>query len=635
MKKRFLALTMGCILAASMAVTGCGKKSSTNTGGNTGEAAAGSDYTELYASEVSTMNYLVTSTVEEQKIGANCIDTLIEYDSKGQIKEGLATEWSYDEASMTWTFKLRDAKWVDTTGAEVTDVTAQDFVDAMKYMLTPEYESANVQNLFGIIKNAREYYNGLVYNGGADDAGVVWNPIDFSEVGVKAVDEHTLTYTLDKEVPYFLSSLAYVTYMPAYGPQLEELGKEFGTAADKMYYNGAYYVSQFEPQVTQVLTKNPLNYDAEHVYIENINRIYNSEAQTIGPEMIKRGEVDRAIINADLLDDWMNNPETASMVSKTRPETNTSYFYSFNFNPQFEAEYEPENWKKAVNNENFRKALGAALNKTKEIAVLEPENPEDYEISTITPPNFTFTEDGTDYTTVGELANVTPMYDEAKAVEYKEAAMTELQAQGATFPVKVLMVYNPSIPNWDKECQVVEQQVEGVLGTDFIDIILQAGPTDNFLTEVRRAGKFALMKCNWGADYADPETWVDPFYQPLEENGYGKGYQYGSLATAIEENTESGAVVKEYFELVEAAKAITSDINVRYEAFAKAEAALINHALVIPYSIEVGDYQATRLNVFEAQEAPFGVSRKRFKGMKVQDHYISMEEYKQNEANAK
>ena len=114
---------------------------------------------------------------------------------------------------------------MDNTGAPVADVTAQDYVDAIKYQLTPEYESGIVQNLFGVIANAKEYYNGLVYNGGADDDGVVWNAIDFSEVGVKAVDDHTLTYTLETEVPYFLSSLAYIVYMPAMGLSWRNLAR--------------------------------------------------------------------------------------------------------------------------------------------------------------------------------------------------------------------------------------------------------------------------------------------------------------------------------------------------------------------------------------------------------------------------
>lgn len=650
-KKKLMALFLCLSMALSTALTGCGgSDSNQNTAGqtngevqsDTGSQTDGGDqanaaentgsavYTRLYSSESSTLNYLVTSTIEEQRVGANCIDTLVEYDSDGQLKEGLATEWNYDEGQMTWTFTLREAKWVDNTGAEVADVTAQDFVDALKYELTPEYESANAQNLFGIIAGAQEYYNGQVYNGGADEDGVTWPAIDFSEVGVKAVDEHTLTYTLAKEVPYFISSLAYVVYMPAYGPLLEELGKEYGTAADKMYYNGAFYLAEFSPQERQVYKKNPSNYDAANVFIDEIQRIYNAEADTLGPEMVKRGEVDWAEISADLLDDWLGNEDTKNLVSRERPSTSYSYFYCFNFDPQFDAEYEPDNWRIAVNNENFRKALFAGLDKTKEVAVLEPNAPQDYVLSTITPFDFAYNADGADYTTVGAMASMGDTFDETKALEYKEAAMAELSAAGVTFPVKVLMPYNPSVVNWDKECQVVEQQMEALLGTDFIDIIIEAGPTDNFLTEIRRSGQYAFMKCGWGADYADPETWTDPFYQSKGEAGYDPGYKYAFIANAITEGTDTAPVIQEYFDKVEAAKAITIDTNARFEAFAEAEAVLIDHALVIPFSITVSPYIATKLNEFDAQYAPFGVSRLRFKGQKVLDHYVSMEEYEAN-----
>lgn len=641
-KKKLMALLLCAAMAVSTALTGCGSTASTGTsaGGDTGAAGEGQAlaeesgepavYKELYSSESSTLNYLVTSTIEEQKTGANCIDTLVEYDAAGQLKEGLATEWNYDEESLTWTFKLRDAKWVDSAGTEVADVTAQDFVDALKYELTPEYESANVQNLFGIIANAEEYYNGQVYNGGADEDGNTWEAIDFSEVGVKAVDEHTLTYTLAKEVPYFISSLVYVVYMPAYGPQLEELGKEFGTAADKMYYNGAYYLAEYAPQEKYVYKKNPSNYDAASVYIDEIDRIYNAESATIGPEMVKRGEIDYATIGADLLDDWLGTEETKDLVSRERFSTSYSYFYCFNFDPQFDAEYEPENWKLAVNNENFRKALYAGLDRVKEVAVLEPSAPEDFILSAVTPFAFAYNADGTDYTEIGAMAALGDTFDEAKAVEYKEAAMEELTAAGVTFPVKVLMPYNPSVVNWDKECQVVEQQMESLLGSDFIDIIIEAGPTDNFLTEVRRSGKYAFMKCGWGADYADPETWTDPFYQSKGESGYDPGYKYAFLANAITDGTDTAAAVQEYFDKVDAAKEITTDTNARYEAFAEAEAVLMDHALVIPFSITVSPYISTKLNVFEAQYAPFGVSKLRFKGQHLLDHYVSMEEYEAN-----
>ncbi|WP_312431993.1 peptide ABC transporter substrate-binding protein [Lacrimispora sp.] len=637
-KRRLMAAVLCAVLAASTALSGCGGKKNTvdgsqAAGNESGEAAM---YTRLYGSEVTTLNYLVSASTEDQRPAANCVDTLIEYDNKGQIKPGLSTEWSYDEASLTWTFKLRDAKWVDNTGAEVADVTAQDFVDAMKYELTPEYESANVQNLFGVIANAEKYYNGLAYKGGADKDGKVWDPIDFSEVGVKAVDDQTLTYTLEKEVPYFLSSLAYVVYMPAYGPQLTELGKDFATGADKMYYNGAFYLEEFSPQEKQVYKKNPLNYDANIVYLDEIQRIYNAEYNTIGPEMVKRGEVDYAEISSDILDDWLKGEDTKNLISRERPKTSYSYFYCFNFNPQFDAQYEPDNWKKAVNNENFRKALFSGLNKTKEVSVLEPGTPDDFVINSITPPNFTFNADGADYTTVGDMKSLNQTYDETKAKEYRDLAKEELTAEGVTFPIKVLMPYNPSEINWDKECQVVEQQMESLLGMDFIDIIVEAGPADGFLTEVRRNGKFALMKCNWGADYADPETWTDPFYQSKGEEGYDLGYKYGNIAKAIEEGTPSADAAVEYFSLVEAAKDLKVDINDRYVAFAKAEASLINHAFVLPLSISVSRYVADKLDVFEGQYAPFGVSNLRYKGQHLLDNYVSMDEFKANrEANEK
>lgn len=644
MKKKRLAAGILCaVLATATVLSGCGgKKASESSAGSAegGSKTEGSGelavYKRLYGAEATTLNYLTSSTENDYKIGANLIDTLVEYDNKGQIKPGLATEWSYDDATLTWTFKLRDAKWVDNTGKEVGAVTAQDFVDAMKYELTPEYESSNVQNLFGIIANAENYYNGLVYNGGADKDGKVWQPVEFSTVGVKAVDEHTLTYTLEKEVPYFLSSLAYVVYMPAYGPQLEELGKDFGTGADKMYYNGAYYLEEFSPQEKHVMKKNPLNYDAALVYIDEIQEIYNAEYNTIGPEMVKRGEVDYAELSSDILDDWKNSEDTKNLISRERPRTSYSYFYCFNFNPQFDAQYEPDNWKKAVNNENFRKALSSALNKSKEVAVLESSTPDDFVINSITPPNFTFNVQGEDYTKVGDMANLTQTFDETKAKEYRDLAKKELEASGVTFPVKVLMPYNPSEVNWDKECQVVEQQMESLLGSDFIDIIVEAGPADGFLTEVRRSGKFAFMKCNWGADYADPETWTDPFYQKKGENGYDLGYKYGNIAKAIEDGTPSSEAALEYFTLVDQAKDMKTDINARYEAFAKAEASLVGHAFVIPYSISVSKYVASKLDVFEGQYAPFGVSNLRYKGQHLKDHFISMDEFKANqEANAK
>ncbi len=611
MKKKLIALAAGLILITSV-FTGCGKK---------GGSSEDSVYRKLYASEVTTMNYLVTGSQVEYTIGANVIDTLVEYDNLGQIEPSLAETWEMSPDGLTYTFKLRQGqKWYDYQGNEMGEVTANDFVSAAKYILTPVYESSTVQNYFGIIKNAEEYYNSQVTDD-PETEEIEGNDldIDFSQVGVKALDEYTLEYTLVQPTPYFLSSLTYVCYMPAYGPLLEESGAEYGTDNTKMYYNGAYILSEFAPQEKHVYTKNKNYWDADKVYITEINETYNAEMATLAPIMAENNEIDYAEIGADIVDDWLSDTTKSAMVSKDRIKTDYSYFYSFNFDPQFDAEYEPDNWKLAVNNENFRQSLKAALDRIKAISVGEPNTPEDRVNNTITPANFV-DYNGKDYADYDGLAAITGgnSFDEAAALSYKEIAISELTAEGAAFPVKILMPYNPSTTNWDKECVVVEQQMEALLGTDYIDIIVEAGPATDFLSQVRRVGKYAFMLCNWGADYADPQTWTDPF--TVDNN-------YNFMDIAMNKGDGVADTVKEYYALVDAAKAIPVDIDARYEAFAKAEAYLIEHALAVPYSISNSYYLVVKLNYFEGQYAPFGVSVLRYKGQHLLEKPVSMDEF--------
>ena len=90
---------------------------------------------------------------------------------------------------------------------------------------------------------------------------------------------------------------------------------------------------------------------------------------------------------------------------------------------------------------------------------------------------------------------------------------------------------------------------------------------------------------------------------------------------------ETTGLGEEYNALVDAAQAERVDLEARYTAFAEAEAFLINHAMVIPYGLEGGGYKVSRLNVFEAQYSPFGVSELRYKGQHLLDKPMSMDEF--------
>ncbi|WP_350224365.1 peptide ABC transporter substrate-binding protein [Lysinibacillus sp. fls2-241-R2A-57] len=561
-----------------------------------------SEYRVVYSGEIKTLNYLKTSETNEFAVAANLVDGLIEYDKYGVVQPGLAKEWSSNEDATVWTFKLRDdAKWVTHDGKEYADVVAQDFVDGLHYVLDAKNESSTAW-IATVVKNGEAFYNGEM--------------TDFTKVGIKAVDKHTVEYTLETPTPYFLSMLNYVCFFPVNGKFIEEKGDSFGTTRENFLYNGSFILDKFEPQNERVLVKNDKYWDKNNVLIDRIRYKYNKEAATVAPELFLRGEIDSASIPTSIIDEWFKDEKKKSQIRQTQNNFYT-YFYALNFNPQFDAEYEPENWKKAVNNKDFRKSLFHAFDRESAMLTLEPYNPKDLLSNTITPKNFVNVE-GVDYTQLAPFADISKndSFNKEMASQYKEKAKKALEGK-VTFPVKVLMPYNSGLPDWANRSQVVEQQIEKLLGVDYVDIIIEAGPSTGFLAEVRKPGKFALLEANWGPDYADPSTYTDPF---TVDGTYNK-------PELAEGYTEANGKSK-YQNLVDEAKA-TIDIAKRYELFAKAEAFLIDEAFVIPYSVGGSGYVASKLNPFEAQYSPFGVTSEKFKGQRVLEKPMSNEEFKE------
>ena len=579
--------------------------------------AENSVYTSLYSGEISTLNYLITTTTNEFALSANLIDTLVEYDRFGNVQPSLATDWFRSEDGLTWTFVLRqDATWVDHDMNVVANVTAHDFVSAAQYILNAQNASSSAQNLYDVIAGAKDYYLGTATpEEGQEPAPVM----DWDTVGIKALDDYTLQYTLIQPTPYFLSVVDYVCFMPVYGPFLEEMGENFGVATgnDTILYCGAYVLSEFAPQERRVLSKNIHNWDAEHVTIDQLQFVYNKEATTIAPDLFLRGEVDSASIDQAVANEWLADPEKADFIRPVRPTSFYSYFYAFNFDPQFDAEYEPENWAKAVVNENFRKSIYFGLDRVKAEMANDADNPENWLFNSITPRGYVVL-DGVDYVNMGALAPITALgtgtFQAEQALSYRDQALAELTEAGVTFPIKVPMPYNPNVTGWEDESIIVEQQLEELLGADYIDVIVYAGPTNNFLRETRRSGKYGLQKCNWGPDYTDPQTFTDPFTD-------GNTYQFAY------KNADMAEVMQGYYDLVEAAKAIYDDLAARYEAFAACEAYLIDHAILVPFGFSVNPYTASRLDPFTAQYPSSLLSVERFKGQVLLDKPMNTDEY--------
>ncbi len=576
-------------------------------------------YNTLYSGEVTSLNYLTTSTTSEFALAANVIDTLVEYDKYGQVQPSLAESWENTNGGLTWTFKIRQGvKWVDGNGKAVAEVTAHDFVAAAKYILNAQNASGTANILYGVIEGAKAYYQGTATPKEGEAAAPV---MDWETVGIKAIDDYTLEYTLITPTPYFLSMTTYVCFMPVNEEFLNSKGAEFGLATgnDTLLYCGAYYMSEFKPQEIRVLSKNTLGWDAANVLIEKVEYKYNKEAGNISANAYLLGEVDSASIDNDVAAEWLADPTKADYIRPVRQTSFYTYFYSFNFDPNkgLAAEYQPDNWAKAVESENFRQSIYAGFDRVKAMTITDPDNAEELIYNTITPPYFV-SSNGVDYVDMGELAAITDLgaatYDPDAALAYKAAAMEELK-DTVTFPVIVYMPYNASSSSWTAESQLVEQQLEELLGTDYIDVVIEGYPSSGFLNATRRAGNYCLMKTNWGPDYADPQTYTEIF------KAEGNSYQFLPAHEGIKDLSD------EYYTLVNAAHAITDDIEARYLAYAKAEAFLIEHALTIPFGVGSGGYTASRIDPFTQQYAPFGISNERYKGSVLLDTPMSTDMY--------
>ncbi|MDP3059097.1 MAG: ABC transporter substrate-binding protein, partial [bacterium] len=426
---------------------------------------------------------------------------------------------------------------------------------------------------------------------------------------VKALDKQTVEYTLRSPVPYFMTLLSYVCFFPANGAFLAQTSTRFGTDHKTLLNNGAYILKNHEPQNIRELVKNELYWDKDKVYIPKLTYRFNREASTLAPELFFRGEITAASIPTTILDGWLKDAVRKDMV---RPAATSffSFWYAFNFDPKFPAQYEPDNWRVAVQNLSFRKSIFHGLDRVAAMETFDPYNPKRQISNTITPATFSVV-GGVDYTNLPALAkiNATDSFNKTLAVEFKNKAMTELAGK-VTFPVKVMMPFSTADLGWTNRVQVIEQQLENLLGKNFIDVIPVGFPSTGFLDATRRAGNYALQEVNWGPDFADPYTYTNPFWA-------GNPSRYTDIALA---NTQ-------YQTLLNTANAELVNTKLRFETFARAEAILIDNALVIPYRVGGGGYVASMLHPFSSSYAPFGVASLKFKLQEVLNKPMNTAEF--------
>lgn len=584
----------------------------------------------LYTSEISDWNPLHPSA---GSTWANWIDTLVEYDNYGLCQPCLAESWTRSEDGLTWTFKVREGvRWQQYDGSFYGDeyVKAEDWVTSAKWILDPVNTARTADLLFDIV-GAEDYYLAL-------EAG---QTADWETVGIKAISEYEIQYTLTEPCPWFLSRLTYNWGYPTSAKFMEEMGASFGTDNTTILYCGAFLCTEWEPQSYTLHERNPEYWDIEDIHIERIEETYNAEADVVGPELLLRGDVTSADIPGTQIDEWMKDPAKAACIRPNRPGT-YNYWFLFNFMPTYEEKtvdgytLNHDQWLKAANNLNFRKALYYGVDRVKVIKIYDPYNAEAFVCGSITKPDFCAA-GGVDYIYSEPLKPYTTVdqFQPDEAVKYRDLAKAELEAAGVTLPIVAYMPYNTGGSDGEMAV-VVTQQLEALLGTDFIKFIIEGYPDTDYLNNCRRSGNYSFQLCYWGPDYADPLTYTDPFR-------LGQAYAYlwraDGAATQVEEGTpgarkgrngwdETWWINHNYTDMVEEAAKEVIDMEKRYNDLAECEAWLLENAYAIPVGpIGSCGYTASYLNPFESQFAPFGLSDERYKYQWVYEDAMDSETY--------
>ena len=629
MKKSKVFLLAAVGLLSVGVLTACSSSSKTS----------GKTYNYVYGSDPATLDYLATNKKNMTTAVSNGVDGLFENDQYGNLKPSVAEDWSVSQDGLTYTYKIRKGiKWYTSDGEEYANVTAKDFVTGLKHAADTNSEA--IYLLQNSVKGLNDYLSGTNK--------------DFSNVGIKAVDDYTLQYTLSQPEPYWNSKLTYSVTWPVNGDFLKSKGKDFGKSTDptSILYNGPYLLKALTTKSSIEFTKNENYWDKDHVYFDNIKLTYDDGSDQ---ESLERNFTDGVYNLARLF-------PTSSNYSKVEKQYKDNIFYTqpgsavegvgINIDRQTYGHTSKENdqqktsTKTALLNKDFRQSLGFAIDRTNYAAQLNGKEGGSTAVRNIfVKPDFVQA-DGKDFGTMvmdqlpsygDEWSGVNladsrdGLYNPEKAKAEFAKAKEALQAEGVQFPIHLDVPVNQSSKITVNQVQSIKQSVESALGKDNVVLDIHQLSADDFNNITYSASNAAAEDWDlsvgvaWDPDYLDPSTYLDVLKTTSSENTKSfMGY----------DDPNSQAVqkvgLKEYDQLVEDASKETTDLKARYEKYAKAQAWLTDSALYLPTTTYNGAAAViSRIKPFSGAYAQAGDkgSSYYFKYLKSQDDIVTKKQY--------
>ncbi|MBO4992353.1 MAG: peptide ABC transporter substrate-binding protein [Firmicutes bacterium] len=480
--KKALALLLALVMMIGL-LAGCG----TTTGGGEEPTATSDTFTMAYNGVV-TLNSVMTQASNDHNVLYLLQTQLVRY-YDGQVECDAAESYEMSDDALTWTFHLRDGL-VWSNGEAL---TADDFVYGTRCLLDPELGSPQASSWF-MIKNAEKFANGEV---------------GWEEVGVKALDEKTVEFTLENPLNSFDQTVACKHIYPLNQAFVETVGvNNLGSSVDTILYSGGYTMTEWVLESSITLEKNPAYWNAENQFPVQTIKLLEVEDPNTEVAMFENGEVDAieemAAQYYDYLSDYLY-------------EVNGGGFMFLWMNTTGGTSDESA---KVMANLNFRKALSYALDRE---GICQAVNSANAAATQPIDPNFPGLNGGS-FVEEYPVESTPTSGDVAKAQEYLAKALEELGYTDASqLPAMNIVTWDTAeqktlgeaiTDQWKQNLGVNVQLEQYVIGTAIgkfyeksYDIFLITWETDVKPTD--------LLQAMTTTGEANPGIWSDPEYDSL------------------------------------------------------------------------------------------------------------------------
>ena len=634
MKKSRVFVAAGVALLATGVLAACGNSKSS-------DSTAPKAYGYVYSADPETLDYLISGKQSTKVATSNGIDGLFTNDKYGNLTPAVAEDWSVSKDGLTYTYKIRKGvKWMTSDGEEYAEVTAKDFVNGLKHAADKKSEALYLAETS--VKGLSDYLTG--------------NSKDFSTVGIKAVDDYTLEYTLNQPEPYWNSKMAYSIFWPLNEEFEKSKGSDFAKATDptSLLYNGPFLLKGLTAKSSIEFAKNEQYWDKENVHLDTVTLAYFDGSDQ---ESLERNFTSGAYSYARLY-------PTSSNFSKVEESYKDNIYYTpsgagigglgVNIDRQNykytskTTDEEKASTKKALLNKDFRQALNFAFDRTAYSAQVNGKEGAPLAVRNLfVKPDFVSAGEKTFGDLVAE--KVTTYGDEWKNVNFADGqdglfnadkakaefakAKTALEAEGVKFPIHLDVPVDQTSKNYIARIQSFKQSVEKVLGEANVVVDIQQISKDEFFNVTYYAANAAAEDWDlsgavgWNPDYEDPSTYLDILKSTnSEQTKTYMGYDDPSNAAAAKVG------MKDYDKLLDEAGKETSDLNKRYEKYAAAQAWLTDSSLFLPAMSSSGAAPfISRVVPFSASYSQSGdkASDVYFKYVQLQDKVVTKADYEQ------